>query len=446
MKRVIGLAALIGAYGLSSYYLGVTAESQLKDYLAKESSSLAQMGYKVHLQDYDRGIFTSRATLVITDNYSSISATLHSNIVHGPILGAQGIGAVASTNQIELSTTNEEVQYYLSRVDDYLELKSRLGFTGGYTQTLDVSPFARTGAEQQIEFAGAKFTVSGHLKNPGGEIRGNIGELTYNTGAAKIQMKASTLEGTYQPVSAVTSLQNAVFHIPELKITEPNFGQTATFTNARIVSAQTLENNLVDTKVGWHIESIDGQYPLKDFALDVALNQIPLDVMDKAAQLRGNINDAANVEETEAQAEAMLMALTKMLVNQGQINFDFKVNAFGGDGTVNSSIKLVKEPESLEALGANFRNYIQSESTVRLSDKLVQESPLGFLLQLSYANYFDVVDDALVLVANVDQGKVTINGQPLEALQPQSFEPMPHEHDYDEEDHHDHGDDVAHSH
>lgn len=428
MKRIIGLAALVGIYSLSSYYLGSTAEHQMKDYLAKEANTLERLGYKASIQNYDRGFFTSRATLVIEDSYASVTATLHSRITHGPILGAQGIGAVALTSEVELAFPDEEVQRYLAKADDYLSIKSRLGFTGNFKQVVQVNPISRASANYEIEFAGASLTIKGNLSEKGVSVTGEAGEISFTDGASKIQMSGAKLNSTFQPASEITQLQNGELVIPSLVFTESTFGQTVTLNNMRLNTAQTLNQDGVDSHVGWHVDLIDGVYPLKDVALDIRLNRVPLSVMDQSQELRGALADS---DDVVAELEEKLTALIQPLIDQSELKIDFSLNAFDGDASVNSSIMLVKEPATLAELMENFRDHIRAESRVRLSDKIVQGSPLGMLLQLSYANYFEVENNALVLVAKVDQGAITINGTPLDEHQSTDLDDDSFDHDHD---------------
>jgi uncharacterized protein YdgA (DUF945 family) len=350
---VIGIVVLLLL--AAPYGLGSLAESALTGSISEMESNPA-LSFEV--TDYDRGWFSSRATVEITPGemymnaagsqdpvmqmiMSQISAPFEVELGHGPILTLNGIGIGSYAVRATLDAGTEWVQMAMSTLDiPYVfQLRGQTGFGSGFRFNGDIPPFEFTEQDQTITFAGLDF--SGHTNGEEVAFESSSDRLALQSTFMSFSMDGLGLSGEFELLEGAMSLGTGELAVDHFVAINPLLGAEEMFAFEDLaVSASTGLNAAGNIDYGVVYEAasmrVQGSPEVSEIALGLTLT---------------NLDYQAFVQLYEISSQASALADPTMLIFQMLPIFDQIVAAGPG---------LSIEPATFAMNGGSMEGYLHA--------------------------------------------------------------------------------------
>lgn len=454
-KIAIATVVALGAIWTgSAWFTGKKIESQSKDFISNLNATIKaqypDQDVVTTLKSYQRGIFTSKASLEIKINSNDkLTLLFDQNIDHGPFpleLIKQGnIAPAMAFMRAELKQTPPVNKLFAQKSDiSPIQITSGIGYRGGLDSTIDIAPNSvMIDDDKQIIFSteGARLNIKNDNR---------LDAINLSLYIKKIEAKKGSVDGSslftlsdlnYSSDSRLNE-QQLRFGNVHISIGDMAFENKLSMAGVNIESNSESKNNSAFVKLNHSIEQIKlGNRPFGKLALATRLYNID------TPSLKALNNSLESVSRPDLQIFSLLNVFEKNAHNllkrepgydltpltlenekgKSQLNFSFQLQ--------DSSLEKKRDPASIvrdfvKKLDFNFdvSNEMLKESILRitaldkLNDKEAEaEAQKKFEEISTFLKAFELVkEENGHLVSNLSYAgdKVTFNGK---VMSPEEF-------------------------
>lgn len=441
-KKLLSLVlVLVLILGATPYFIGKKAQENIEAQAVKMSQV---PGYAITLKDYDRGWFTSRATLTYgfddhtltilkgsdpegdADDEEMDAATFEVlkqglvfdiTIAHGPVTFQNGINFAFLTLSGNLRDINHENYIAFkeeSGITSLIDLFASVSYGGTTHITMDSPSFkatfpTKTGEELTLDFSGLTIdgTINANLDKYEASAQLDKFSLTSDTGGLIFNTMISHATGTkindhIWAGKGMSSLSDFNFSAPEdVSLSLNNFTSEYEF-DKESETALTFQG--IFKLASLTVEDID----LKDFQLGFALNNLNLEALTDYVKSVTDLyqapgEDKSSPEQTAAKIQVIATRTGENLIKGSP---EFIINSFNfimNDGFFESDGKLAIN-------GDDLTNLLQLSDPVALNKRLTASANITFDKALAKAI------TTIAIKKQMAAGGVDIASMPAEQL------------------------------
>jgi uncharacterized protein YdgA (DUF945 family) len=352
---VIGLIVLLLL--VAPYGLGSLAESSVTRQI---EAMAANPAVAIEIQEYDRGWFSSRATIEVTPSnaymqnsstadpmvqmmLNQLRAPFEVELGHGPILTLNGFGIGGYAVLATLDPATEWVQMAMTNLDvPYVfQLRGRSGFGSGFRFDGDVPSFEMTAQGQTVSFSGLIF--SGHTDGRDLTFESSSDRLTLQSTFMNLSLEGLGLHGDVELNPGRMSLGSGQLVIDRFIAINPLLGTDAVISLIDLgISASTGLNEVGNIDYGVVYEAgsmtFEGSPEFSDVALGITLMNLDYAAFEQLYELSSQSSAAGDPTMLAVQ----VLPLIDQIVAAGPgISFNpVRLSMEGGDlaATLNATI------------------------------------------------------------------------------------------------------------
>lgn len=282
MKKAAGIVAAIIVVGAAAvtagaWYTGQRAEQEIRNYVAQ----INQQAAMVHIESYERGIFSSDVRYVIdTDNVAGLAGMFNDGLVlldhlqHGPfplrrIADAQFAPVLATSSMRFENTSATEDWFAAAGGVDPLQIHSDIGYDGGISYRLSLAPL--TWEDETISLTSSAGAMSGtasadmqtlNMQGELGEVRfrANVEAPTGEPAPSQGRLLDIAFDAQYQMGRFGLYMGESKFNISQFSletVAEAGDPLNVTLDNYALSSLVTEDEKNISGNVQYGIESIE---------------------------------------------------------------------------------------------------------------------------------------------------------------------------------------------
>lgn len=424
MKKFAGILILILLYAGAAFYTGYQGEKNIRQQIAAGQQQAEVQGLKLELNRYERGVFFSDIEFTATYptlNFSGTGLTItsKSRVQHGPLLllGKVGVGLFSSVSTFEVRTGDAEIDQRLIDIfgESIGEIVTLGHFNNRYTATWTVPAieFSQDGDVLKVEEI--RLTIEGGYTNMDSEGSVNIGAMDFAM-ADGTHITTTPITGTFD----VTSISPAVnISNSELVMANMSFRNAAMMSGAaeqvKVVQTQKLVNGKVDTFVSFSAAKINGPLEITNLHYDITLNQLDPVAIQKWTELAASMQaaDPQGQLEDGAVTELVSLVLQEGLHSKVAIGAEFMEGSAKVDWvadyrplTDGRQVKDIIDP-------ADYLLLVDSDMVISISESIVMQTPLMFMLGQYMDSYIQQEGDKYVMHATLKNGVLKVGNTEL---------------------------------
>src|SRR5690554_195812 len=418
MKKILGLIIFALAYVGLTYYSGVVGEQYINEQVELTRKQNANANIDVELNNYQRGIFKSTFNVTMqaaAHQFGAETATVHSNaeVFHGPVIFADGIrfGWFYARTDNALSFSDAEINALLTSIlPQGVGQMMMLGeFGGGYKADWRTDVISYQDEDNDFLVAGLDVHSRGRFDSLDSAGTFSSGDISARLNT-DVELSSTPIYGDVEvefiaPQVPLTSIRMQVDAI-NVAIAD---GSKNIIKNVLLQQQQRLENDKINSKMRFSVDSVEGAFPLNDVYYEMELKQVSQAAMAAWAELSPKLQaeDAFSAHEQELR-DALALLLSKDL----SLSTALGGKAMGGYLTTKLDLEYVPPSDGrpLETLSSteDYIALIKGSGQIIISKEIIEGSALQFLL----APYLDVYivqqGDEYVVNARINDGKLWI--------------------------------------
>ncbi len=437
-KSVLALLVAIPviAYPAASWMIGAQVERRLDEqYAQMEHNEFVRLVER----KTERGIFSSKdtATLEIRpellgeleENQMPPRFTLRSDIQHGPLPGLAAIGMARAYT--ELHFDNALIKTLFNNQPP-LTVNTQLDFSGAGREQLRSPPLeGQVDGQLQLASGGLQLDIDFNHDQSVWQVQGGIPFLKLRSNdlaQSRIELDKLYLEATQNRVSAeLPELYTGPIKLSlrALELQGVDEGdEPLHMQNLRAESNVRHQNGFVDIQVGYAIEDVRvGAQSLKNARFELALRHLQAQALVELERAAQTHDDPMGLENS---LKPLLPALQKLLENSPEIAIEhLGVTTAQGDIKASAEVKLPNA--NVGDLGVAMENpmilmglasVVEANAKLALPQALLManlsEEQAKMLPALLRSGYVLNNNGQLSTSISYAQGKVSINGQPID--------------------------------
>lgn len=435
MKKLIGALIVVSAAYLGlTYYGGYAGEQAFKKQLEHSAVQGEMHGYEVKLVSYDRGFMSSHMVMTVhldlTDlELDEVSLTSHTQIQHGPMLfTSRGLklGLFAAQSQLELVSDGDELIQWLSQVLGRLFDNSLMigHFNQTYSGYLSIPELDETMGDGLLTFEGGELLVKGGYD--GRDFRGQLelGAMYFNDGvSATLMLSPSVLDFDIEVLDDLVNYQGQVNYRADSLTVSVVGAPEVVLADMGMRMSQNLVSERLDSKVAFTVGEVQGSpIDTRNLIYEMALNQVSPSAVVAWQRLVNNLQQPSGELDFSAHQDEVMEVLELLLQEGLQVIAHVGADVLDGEVGMTLVADYVGLPdgralsEVIEIM--DYFAIADADLEVKVSESVVMQTPLYFLLAQYLDAYFTQEGEHLIMRASLQGGQLNIAGQlfPLEFL------------------------------
>ncbi len=325
MKKILIIVVLLAAaFLVSPYFIGSSAEKQLKEMYAQMS---AHPSYSLEVSEYNKGWFSSQAKIKLVidgiPNAEIPEFSLIQKLSHGPILmGNRGFAFGISDSTFSLNLPKEaqtEIDKLNFLNEDTFNVDMRVYFNGAFDMSMMMKAFEFEEKDVKVSVNASELisaaTSSTHIESSGywdGMTVTKNGTQVFSFG--KMQLSATQELANGSSVFSPYALGDTEFEltIDNIKGQGDSPEQTFNASDLSLTFFSRMNGDLADGGAVISAKSIEAmQMKFTDAVYDLALNNLNYDIVVKMNELMSTPQAQANPMVAMAEVQGLLPELIK---------------------------------------------------------------------------------------------------------------------------------------
>jgi uncharacterized protein YdgA (DUF945 family) len=440
---IIVLLLLVAPFGLGSL-----AESNLNRQIETMGSNPS---LSFEITDYDRGWFSSRATIEAKPSQtylqaaaaqdpmmqmlvSQLSAPFEVELGHGPILTLNGLGIGSYAVKATLDPATEWVQMAMTTLDvPYVfQLRGQAGIGTGFRFEGDVPSFETEAQGQTVSFSGLDF--SGHTNGRDVSFESNSERLALQSTFLNLSLEGLGLNGAFELNPNAMSLGSGELIVNRFVAINPLLGAEEIVSLDELgVSASTALNAAGNIDYGLLYEAGSMHFTdspdFSNIAVGISFTNLDYEGVQQMYQIA---SQGSAMSDPTVIAFQMLPVLDRLVAAGPGLSFDpVRVSMDGGqlNGTINASIdpSVLPTGQAMDLADADVMSAaVKADLSMAVSkDMLIDivamslRSQLEFALPTATETQLDSVSRQQaeqMIQGIVDQGMVADDGDSYSTL------------------------------
>lgn len=417
MKKIIALIVLVGGYLGLTFYAGIIAEQNIRQQVALTQQKSTSKELKLEISEYDRGWFRSRVVLRATQPEAPKDETVEliarARLWHGPITFAQGVkpGWFYATGEIELADTSSEQNAHLKKVvGDRLGPMNLWGkLSGAYQFSWAIPAIDYRDAEGSVTVAPSQWSSEGRFDSRNGVHQLIMGQAAVTSGRTSVSLSPLTMRAEVEFVADDIPLTQIHTHLERAEIVT---GVNMALEGIDFRQSQSATEQAVDTRVDIQIEALQSFVALSQITIQAAAEQTTFAAIRNATRLTAQWQ----AENSGLPDDAQIMEAIKPLLHDGA-RLTWLAQASADQGELLSEMEVTYAPHPQYPLDTltleNLEQVIAAKAELKIGEKIVQRSPLMFLMADYIERYTLHQNGNYRVPATYNQGVLQINGQPV---------------------------------
>lgn len=435
MKKLIGvLVVAVGAYLGLTYYGGFAGERAFKQQLEQSAVQGEVHGYEVELVSYDRGFMSSDTVMTVRMDLTSmgldeVALTSNTKIQHGPIMFTNRgvkLGLFAAESQLELVTNDDGLNQWLNElVAQVLDDSLMIGhFNQSYTGFVTVPELDQTVGEGLLKFEGGELLVKGNYDGRHAQGQLELGALHFNDGdSATWILSPSKLDFDIHMLDDMVNYEGQMHYQADRLTVSVAGAPEFVLADVGMRMSQDLVTERLDSQVAFTVGEVQGSpIATKNVIYEVTLKQVSPAAVAAWQGLAQDLQQPSGELDFSAY-QAELMEVLELLLQEGlQAKAHIGADVLDGDVSMTLEANYVGLPggralsEVVEVM--DYFAIADADLEVKLSESVVMQTPLYFMLAQYLDSYFTQEGDHFVMRASLQGGQLSIAGElfPLEFL------------------------------
>ncbi|MCP8897887.1 DUF945 family protein [Gilvimarinus xylanilyticus] len=417
MKKIIAVMALVVGYLGLTYYAGIIAEQNIRQQVALTQQQSTSKQLQLQIREYDRGWFRSRVVLRATQPEAEVDEAVEliarARLWHGPLTFAQGIkpGWFYASGEIELAETSAGQNARLRKVvGDRLGAMNLWGkLSGAYQFSWDIPAIEYREPEGSVKVAASKWLSEGRFDSRDGVHQLAMGEAALTSGRTSVSLSPLTIRAEVEFIADDIPLTQVHTQVERAEI---RTGVNMALEGIDYRQSQRAREQVVDTQVDIRIQSLQSFVALSQIQIQAAAEGTSFEAIRNATRL----TEQWQTDSAALPSDEQIMALIKPLLHDST-RVTWLAHASADKGEIHSEMELTyaSNPQfPLDALVLDdLPQVIAAQAELRVGEKIVQRSPLMFLMADYIERYTQHRNGAYVVPANYDKGILRINNQPV---------------------------------
>ncbi len=438
----MSIAVLAAAYISSVYVISLQSEAMIKaEFSNQQKIANSNQSMTVSDIDYQRGLFTSDASFILTieqDSDNVISVENKIAIQHGPVMiTRQGLelalfnadSRLISNNISTITASNGMTEVVKLKLMDYFSgdfaiSALTMGFTGRANYMLNIAPLKIEQPDNQFNFGGIVASGEGSFIQRHYAGSWQLGALNYSNSESSFDLQASA--GEFDITNRDNFLNNNTVNIkfPQLAI---NFsGHTFIAKDAGIDVIQSYDDdNRISLKESFYINDIESSSPVPISAIGYAIeiNNVDSKVFELWAQLAPEFQSAMQTDgqfdfESETVKAATRSILTSLLKKDLALNQELNLKVMDGDVSIEADVKFVGITDNIHPMDVknpiDFLSAVDIDLILKSDNAVVMKTPVAGMVGMYIDQGFINKDGQnLVVDINIHNADMTINNKPF---------------------------------
>ncbi|RRJ83073.1 DUF945 family protein [Aestuariirhabdus litorea] len=426
MKRTLLVLALLlaGATAATPYLVGTEAEKLYQREVARLEQQADYLGI-AHLQhQFQRGLFSSHATLTFDLQGASpmdtpVAVLVESELSHGPILRTQeglSIGLYASSDRLSLQRGPEALMRFLQETlgEQLATASSRVGFDQVLHSNARIAPFRYQVPEGQLDFGGAGFTIEANLLEERSTGTISLNPLSIQSDGSSLELSQGSGDFDFQTLTSPLVVGDFFMRLEQLKISAPQLNLT--LRGLTLTTAQRMIDGKLNLEERIAIESIDPP-PLQAASYGFELSHLDPGALELWSDLALQVNQP--LAEPSDSMEQEVRALISRTFQPGlRLDQTLHIEAYGGILVTDLNLLYRGVPDGQHLLDIQdpllLLDAVDADLLVRADERVFEASPLGGTMELYLKQGLLTRNgNQLQLKGELREGALTLNGQPF---------------------------------
>ncbi len=421
MKKVFFLAVIIGSYVVLAWYSGTVGERNFNTHIDLARQELADKGVNLALAEYQRGVFSSRVRLRLDierlggfDNLPFAGVQTRLRITHGPLLFGHGpkFGAFGARGAVHMLGQDTELE--LGLTEWFGGEPIWVSFIGHYDSTLTaqvkVPPVGVREAENGFRLDGIELRVRADQLDR--TLRGSyaLGELRWRSSAGTAggaDFRISPVLGDFdmQALASGINLGSFTATIDEIGYAAMMF--RATLHDIAIKGSRELVGERLDDAYEFTAERFQGPIDMTDLRHYGELSGVSPRALKLMQEWSRKAQRMTDPQDFDTQFEPALLAMLEALFKEGlELKTGVSAKLMRGQASADLSLEYVGQPATPSTIEetAAYIDGLDGEFLLRLSETVVNETPLIFMVMNYIGTVFHWQDEELILHATLREG------------------------------------------